>query len=82
MIVLFFPTVKAYLLRAWINLGRTLGGFIITYYEPPWVKSDGVQKVMGIPSGRIGASFFIIVILQIFGKRLRQFSGKVEFLSR
>lgn len=87
--VLSTTAVNAYLLltypeasgeiAAWINFGRTLGGFIITYFEVPWVDSEGAQTVMGIQSGVIGASFFIIVILQFFGKRLRAFSGSVHF---
>jgi amino acid transporter len=64
---------------AWINFGRTLGGFIITYFEVNWVLSQGAESALGIQAAIVAASFGIIVILQIFGKRLRLAQGSVNF---
>lgn len=69
-------------IASWINFGRAMGGFIITYYEVPWVNSMDAQNMMGIQAGVIAASFFIIVVLQMFGKQLRKFSGTVRFKTR
>jgi hypothetical protein len=64
---------------AWINFGRTVGGFIITYYEIPWTTAMGTKNALGIQASIIAAAFGLIVILQFFGKRLREFSGSVHF---
>ena len=64
---------------AWINFGRTVGGFIITYYEIPWTTAMGTKDALGIQASIVAAAFGLIVILQFFGKRLREFSGSVHF---
>jgi hypothetical protein len=64
---------------AWINFGRTIGGFIITYYEIPWVTAMGARNALGIQASIVAAAFGFIVILQFFGKRLREISGSVHF---
>ena len=62
-----------------LTLGGPLGGFLITYFEVLWVDSEGSQTALGIQSSVIGALFFFIVILQLFGEQLRSFSGRVHF---
>jgi len=64
---------------AWINFGRTLGGFIITYEELPWVTAMGAQHALAIQASVVAMAFGFIVVLQFFGKRLREFSGTVHF---
>lgn len=65
---------------AWINAGRTVGGFIISYFEIAWAAAEGTQKSLGIQAAVVGAAFFIFIIpLQVFGKDLRVRQGKVGF---
>ena len=65
---------------AWINAGRTVGGFIISYLEIAWAKAEGTQKSLGIQAAVVGAAFLIFIVpLQVFGKDLRTRQGKVEF---
>jgi len=64
---------------AWINFGRTVGGFIITYFEIPWVTAMGTRNALGVQASIVAAAFGIIVVLTIWGERLRQISGKVHF---
>lgn len=66
---------------AWINFGRTLGGFIITYEQIRWAKSVGTEKSLGTQAGIVVAAFLIVVVLQFFGKRLRNMQGRMEFTS-
>ena len=65
---------------AWINAGRTVGGFIISYFEITWAEAEGTQKSLGIQAAVVGAAFLIFIVpLQVFGKDLRMRQGKVEF---
>lgn len=65
---------------AWINAGRTVGGFIISYFEVTWATAEGTQESLGIQAAVVGAAFLIFIIpLQVFGKDLRVRQGKVEF---
>jgi uncharacterized membrane protein len=64
---------------AWINFGRTVGGFIITYEEIPWITAMGPRNALGIQASIVALAFALIVVLQFFGKRLRAFSGSVHF---
>jgi hypothetical protein len=56
---------------AWINEGRILGGFIVNYFELGWVKAMGAEKALGIQAAIVMADVGIIVVLQVFGQRLR-----------
>lgn len=64
---------------AWINFGRTVGGFIITYFEINWVLAQGAERALGIQAAIVFAASFIIIFLQFFGKRLRLAQGSVNF---
>jgi MFS family permease len=64
---------------AWINFGRTIGGFIVVYYEVPWTEAMGARNALGIQASIVAAAFGFIVILQFWGKQLRDFSGSVKF---
>ena len=64
---------------AWINVGRTLGGFMATYIEVTWVTKSGTSEVLGIQAGITWAAMVIPLVLQLFGKRIRQFQGPMRF---
>ena len=64
---------------AWTNAGRTVSGFIISYFEITWAEAEGTQRSLGIQAAVVGAAFLIFIIpLQVFGKDLRMRQGKVE----
>ncbi len=63
---------------AWINEGRILGGFVVNYFELKWVKSVGAGRALGIQAAILVAAFGIIVILQVYGSRLRKWQGPMN----
>lgn len=64
---------------AWINVGRTMGGFMATYIEINWVEKSGLERVFGAQTGITIAAGLIIFGLGIFGKRLRKMQGRMNF---
>ena len=64
---------------AWINFGRTTGGFIISYFQVRWASSMGPQRSVGIQAAITAAVFFLVVGLTFFGARLRAASGPLHF---
>ncbi|PNS20561.1 hypothetical protein CAC42_6011 [Sphaceloma murrayae] len=64
---------------AWINFGRTTGGFIISYFQVRWANSAGTKVSLGIQAAIVLGAFFIIVGLQFFGRQLRIKSGPLNF---
>ncbi|KAI1621366.1 major facilitator superfamily domain-containing protein [Exophiala viscosa] len=64
---------------AWLNFVRTLGGFIVGYIQINWATKSGTQTEYGIQSAIMGAAFFIVVLLQFFGARLRHAQGRLNF---
>ena len=64
---------------AWINFSRTLGGFIVSYFQVRWATSMGPQKSFAVQAGVCAAELGIVVGLRIWGKRLRAWSGPLEF---
>lgn len=64
---------------AWINMARTLGGFIVSYFMVEWANDMGTIKQFAMMAGFVGAAFCISLFLQIFGKALRRWSGKLDF---
>jgi predicted MFS family arabinose efflux permease len=64
---------------SWINFARTLGGFIISYFQVKWANSMGTKKSFGIQAAICVFAFLLIIVLQLFGKRLRILGGKLNF---
>ncbi|KAI9705223.1 MAG: hypothetical protein M1820_005370 [Bogoriella megaspora] len=64
---------------AWINFGRTTGGFIVSYFQVRWANAMGTEKSFGIQAAVCVAVFFIVIFMQVYGLRLRQWSGRLDF---
>ena len=64
---------------AWINVGRTMGGFMATYIEINWVEKNGLANAFGAQTGITAAAGLIILFLGFFGKKLRQKQGRMTF---
>lgn len=64
---------------AWINFARTTGGFIISYFQVTWANAMGTKKSFGIQAAICVFAFGLIIVLQIYGKRLRILGGKLNF---
>ncbi|KAJ9636425.1 hypothetical protein H2199_008100 [Coniosporium tulheliwenetii] len=64
---------------AWINMARTTGGFIISYFQMSWAQSQGTKRSFGIQAAVCLAGFFIVVFLQVYGAALRKRSGPLHF---
>jgi len=64
---------------AWINFSRTTGGFIVSYFQVRWATEMGPEKSFGIQAAICFAAFSLIVVLQVYGKRLRMWSGPLHF---
>lgn len=64
---------------AWINMSRTTGGFVVSYLQVRWANAMGPQRSFGIQAGICAAAFGIVVVLWYWGKRLRVWSGPLNF---
>jgi len=64
---------------AWLNQSRVLGGFVVSYLQVRWALKTGTKTSFGTQAAIVGAVFFIIVFLQVYGKRLRTWSGRLHF---
>ena len=64
---------------AWLNAARTFGGFIVGYVQISWAESQGTQKEYGIESAIMAAAFSMVVILQLYGAKLRHRQGPLKF---
>ncbi|KAL8795388.1 MAG: hypothetical protein Q9195_002129 [Heterodermia aff. obscurata] len=64
---------------AWINFARTTGGFVVSYFQVRWAVAMGPRRSFGVQAGVTAAVFFLVVLLHVFGKRLRSWSGPLEF---
>lgn len=64
---------------SWINFCRTTGGFIISYFQVTWAQAQGTKTSFGIQAAICAFAFFLIVGLQLFGKKLRVRAGPLGF---
>ncbi|KAK3068248.1 hypothetical protein LTR53_014340 [Teratosphaeriaceae sp. CCFEE 6253] len=64
---------------AWINFARTTGGFIISYFQVTWANAMGTERSFGIQAAICLAAYFLVVFLQLFGKRVRERAGPLRF---
>ena len=61
---------------AWINFSKTAGGFIVAYFQVRWVEKTGAAVCFGTQAAVCAAVVPIIVILQVWGKRLRMWEAR------
>lgn len=66
---------------AWINFARTTGGFIISYFQVSWANARGTEQSFGIQAAVCAAVFLVIVAMQVWGKRMRRWSGPLRFVT-
>jgi len=64
---------------AWVTAARNWSGFMATYVQIPWVTRIGAKKAFGIQAGITAASIFLILFLQLYGKRIRSWQGRMAF---
>jgi fucose permease len=64
---------------AWINMARTTGGFIISYFQVSWAHAQGTKRSFGIQAAVCLVAFFIVVFMQVYGSALRRRSGPLHF---
>ena len=64
---------------AWITVGRAMGGFMATYIEINWVLKSGPLVALGAQTGITTAASLIILVLGLFGKRIRKTQGRMKF---
>ena len=61
---------------AWINFSRTAGGFIVAYFQVSWVGKTGAAVCFGTQAAICAAVVPIVVILQVWGERLRMWEAR------
>ncbi|KAF3763205.1 MFS general substrate transporter [Cryphonectria parasitica EP155] len=64
---------------AHLNNARTLGGFIISYFQVTWAEASGPKVSFGIQAAICTAAFGIVIVLIVFGKRMRVWAGPLGF---
>ena len=67
---------------AWVSVGRIWGGFMATYIQLPWVQEIGPAKVLGIQAAITFAASSLVVFLQIYGRRIRQWQERKELVEK
>ena len=64
---------------AWLNAGRTWGGFVVGYVQINWALASGAEKEYGVQSAIVAAVFFMVAFLQFYGGKLRAKQGPMKF---
>ncbi|KAL2807769.1 major facilitator superfamily domain-containing protein [Aspergillus granulosus] len=64
---------------AWINFGRTTGGFIVSYFMVRWAGEQGAIRQFGTMAGICAGAFLMVVALWWCGRALRRWAGPVGF---
>ena len=65
-------------IAAFINLARVLGGFSVGYFQLPWGQAVGYDVAFGTQAGIISFAVGVLVVIHIYGPRLRKWGGAVE----
>lgn len=53
-----------------------------TYIQIEWVLEMGPARALGTQAGITVASIILIVLLQLFGRKLRKWQGRMVFLKK
>lgn len=65
---------------AWVTFARLVGGFMSVYVELDWVEGAGPATALGIQAAITAASLVCIVVLQIWGRKIRARQGGMVFV--
>lgn len=56
-----------------LNLGRTMGGFAVAYFQIPWAAKYGALQTFGVEAAIVSGLFLLIIpVLQLKGRSLRE----------
>jgi hypothetical protein len=64
---------------AWLNNSRTIGGFIISYFQVTWAEKQGTRLSFGIQAAVCAGALVIVLVLMRWGKAMRVWSGPLNF---
>lgn len=64
---------------AWVTASRNWAGFMATYVQIDWVARIGPAKALGIQAAITCGSLCFMVFLQMYGKQMRQWQGRMVF---
>ncbi|KAL8896447.1 MAG: hypothetical protein Q9207_007704 [Kuettlingeria erythrocarpa] len=65
---------------AWIGCARTSGGFIISYFQVRWAEAaSGPRGSFAVQAGITAAAVLLVILLSLCGRRIRQWSGDLNF---
>lgn len=67
---------------AWLNFARTTGGVFVTEWQIPWAQAVGPISVFNTQGGVVAGAFVLVILLQVYGKRMRLHGGKLSFRTR
>ncbi|KAG4435701.1 hypothetical protein IFR05_008813 [Cadophora sp. M221] len=62
----------------WISFLRVVGGFSVGYFQEPWGAAVGFHNSFGTQAGTVSFGLILIVVIHIFGNRLRVKSGDLK----
>ncbi|WPG99807.1 Hypothetical protein R9X50_00262600 [Acrodontium crateriforme] len=64
---------------AWVTASRNWSGFMATFIQIEWVSRSGPATAFGAQAAITIASMLFLVVLQIWGKRIRRWQGRMVF---
>ncbi|GAW23470.1 hypothetical protein ANO14919_130290 [Xylariales sp. No.14919] len=64
---------------AWVNNSRTLGGFVVSYFQVAWANAQGTRVSFGIQAAICALAFLLVLLLMWKGKAMRLWSGPLHF---
>lgn len=72
-----YPTASGEV-SALLTFSRIIGGFAVGYFQLNWGLSAGYDVSFGIQGAVVGASLIIVILLHVYGERLRATSGALK----
>ncbi|KAJ3572940.1 hypothetical protein NPX13_g4880 [Xylaria arbuscula] len=64
---------------AWVNFSRTIGGFIVSYFQVRWANAQGTKASFGIQASVCALAFLLVLLLMWKGKAMRLWAGPLRF---
>ncbi|KAI0909503.1 major facilitator superfamily domain-containing protein [Ustulina deusta] len=64
---------------AWVNNSRSLGGFVVSYFQVTWANAQGTRASFGIQAAVCLLAFLLVLLLMWKGKAMRLWSGPLHF---